>query len=489
VLSHLQRALTPQPSRRWTPLIARRAVQLKYDGAQAIAASLAAACRDAARPAAWLAAFVKVCDAELALLDQRQSEARAKLRQAEKELEPLQARVNAFLQANASRHTITRLVELLTALLQAVDRGVGLTAVVLMAERLVNDRESQAFNLDTAAAAAGILQEIRAQAQAERERIGQFQAGCRAAAEQAAGARTAILARLTAHPYADVDMTDAALAERLQAHIQPAAAPGLLHDLLDLDGEQLYRQLFTAAVAQVRQQTLGLSMTELMDMQAAGMLGEEIDDDLSAATLEAAYRRTGIPSIELGRKASPQEWQLVGVLDETNPGFAFEQATLVGTGRRDQIQFMRVQVGIALQDLLAFSAVRESFEQAAAQRNYYVLDALAADDHARRAFALGLASGIIAVHEGAFALDGQHQLQLGLTVEDALDYFIQRTELVRLVEDEFNALPLVTAAERMESYLARGQAVQDVLWWELASYVRERLELAQHQLTFAGEQL
>jgi hypothetical protein len=492
VLSHLQRALTPQPSGRWMPLVTRRAAQVKHDAVPRVTDLLATVTRDANRPAACLAAFVQACEAELKALERVRTDAQARLRQAEKELEPLQVRINAFLQANASRRTITHLIELVTTLLQAVDRGVGLTAVVLMAERLVNDREAHGLRVDAANAAMGILQEARGQAQARRDEIAQFVARCRAVAEQIASARASV--GLAAHPYADVDLTDAALAERLNARIQTTpAVDGLrLEPFLGLDETQLYAGLHESALSRVRKHTALLSLLDLMDLQASEMqeppeaLAE--GGDLVAATLEAAYRRVGNPSVELARKASPEDWWLVGVPDETNPGFAFEHATLVGSGRRDQIQFVHVQTGISPQDLTALTASRDAFEQAAAQRNYYVLDALATDDHARQVFALGLAGGLITVRGGEFALsqDGS-QVTLGSTVDAALDQFIQQPEGIKAVEDEFNALPLATAVERLESYLARGSTVRDELWGEFASYARERLELTRHQMTFVGK--
>ncbi len=499
VLSHLQRALTPQPSGRWTPLITRRAAQIKGESGPILAEMFAALVRDSNRPAAWLKALVEVCDAEIKTLERRRADAQVKLRQAEKELEPLQARISAFLQANASRSTITHLIELITTLLQAVDRGVGLTAVVLMAERLVNDREARALTADAATAAIGILQEIRGQAQARRDEMGQFVSRCRAAAAQIASARTATRSRLAANPYADVDLTDAGLVERLGARVRgmPTTDAAHLTQFMALDETRLYHELVDAALAQVRKQTASLSLLDLMDMQATSMLSMgdvqgqlpvalSTDGDLVAATLEAAYRRVGNPAVELERRAAPQNWWLVGVPDETNPGFAFENATLVGSGRRDQIQFLHVQVGIAPQDLTAFVSTRESFEQASAQRNYYVLETLATDDHARQIFALGLASGVIAVRSGEFSLDGDQPVRLGATAEDALDQFVLRADLVKAAEDAFNAMPLPTMAERLEAYLARGRSIQDELWWEFASYVRDRLELARHQMTFVS---
>ena len=494
VLSHLQRALTPQTSGRWMPLITRRTAQVKRESA-AVLAELLGVMRESARPAAALRGLVQACDTELKALEHRRSDAQAKMRQAEKELEPLQARINAVLQANASRRTITHVIELVTTLLQVVDRGVGLTAVVLMAERLVNDREAHGLTADAANAAIGILQEVRGQAQAKRDELGQFVARCRAAAEHIASALAQSNAGLAAHPYADVDLTDTALVERLDANL-PAlpAADGLrLEPFLALDEAQLYAQLHAAALSRVRKQTAALSLLDLMDLQATEMQGQSPGPkteggDLVAATLEAAYRRVASPSIELGRRAAPQDWWLVGVPDETNPGFAFENATLVGSGRRDQIQFVHVQTGIALQDLTALAATRDSFEQASAQRNYYVLDALATDDHARQVFALGLAGGVITVRGGEFACGSNgSEVTLGSTVDAALDQFIQRPEIVQAVEDEFNALPLAAMIERLEGYLARGSTVRDEVWNEFASYVRERLDLARHQRTFVGK--
>jgi len=262
---------------------------------------------------------------------------------------------------------------------------------------------------------------------------------------------------------------------------------------MGVDESRLYQDVYDAALADARKRTASLSLLELMEMQAADMQARASDalpanDDLVAATLEAAYRRIGNHAVDLDRKAAPRNWWLVGVPDETNAGFAFENSTLVGTGRRDQVQFLHVEIGIAPQDLTAYTATRESFEQASAQRNFYILDALAMDDHARQVFALGLAGGVIVVQGGVFALAGDDGsgAALSATVEDALDQFSQRADLMKAAEDGFNALPLPTLVERLEAYLARGHGIRDELWWEFASYVRDRLELARHQMTFAS---
>jgi hypothetical protein len=495
VLSHVQRALTPQPSQRWMPLVTRRAGQIKRRAMPLVADWVAGVMRDGKRPAAWLAAFVQACDAELQSLERARTEAQAKVRQAEKELEPLQARINAFLRANASRGTLTHLIELFAALLQAVDRGFGLTAVVLMSERLVNDREAHALSVDAATAAMSVLQEARGQAQAKREEISQFLARCKSVAEQIASAQARSGSSLAANPYADVDLTDVKLVERLTLLVRATSAPDDVQPepLMTMDPAALFRELTETALNQVRKRTGSLSLLDLMDMQAAQIQeespGPAAGDDLVAATLEAAYQRVGSPAIELERKATPQDWWLVGVPDETNPGFAFENATLVGSGRRDQIQFVHVQTGIAPQDLTALAAAQDSFEQACAQRNYYVLDALAAsrDDHARQVFALGLAGGIITVCGGEFAFsENGSQVTLGTTVDAALDQFVQQPDVIRAAEEAFNALPLAAMVERLEAYLARGSSIRDELWWEFAGYVRERLELARHQKTFTS---
>ena len=490
VLGHLQRALTPQPSGRWTPLITRRTTQLKRDITPRVTEALSALYRDPQRrPALWLKALIERCDLEIKALEHQRTEDQAQLRQTEKDLEPLQARINSFLQSNASRRAITHLIELFTALLQTVDKGVGLTAVVLMAERLVNDREAHALALDAATAAMGVLQEIRGQAQAAREQVTQFVARCRAVAQQLAVAKTQAQAQLAIHPYADISLAEDGLFDRLNHHLQIEPTINHLQRLVGLDEPQLYQAWYGDVLAQAQQQTASLSLLELMEMEAAAIQtreeGTAPGEDLVAATLATAYRRAGARVVELDRHANPADWWLVGVPDETNSGFAFEGATLVGTGRRDQIQFLHIEVGIAPQDLLAYAAAREPFEQAAANRNYYVFESLAMDDHARQVFAVGLASGVISVHGGAFVIEVA-AITLGLTAEDALDQFAQHGDWVKTAEEQLNGLSLNVLIERLEAYLARGRSVQDELWWEFASYVRDRLELARHQQVFAA---
>jgi hypothetical protein len=492
VLSHLQRALAPQPSGRWSPLCARRAAQVKRDITPLWNEVCTTLYRDTERrPALWLKALGDQIDLELKALDRQRGEAQTQLRRTEEELQPLQQRINQFLQVNASRQTITRFVEFLTALFQTVDRGVGLTSVVLMAERLVNDREMYAFTIDTTAAAVSVLQEVRGQVQAERERLDQFSGRCRAVALQLAAARSSALSRLAAHPYADISLAQDGLIERLSERVPAELATAPLAALLPLDEAQLFQKWRDELLKQTRVYTSQLSLLELMELEARSIKAhqdEALDeDDLVVATLEAAYHRAAGRTLEVEKRAAPRDWWLVGVPDETNSGFAFENATLVGTGRRDQVQFLHVEVGLAPQEVTAFTATREPFEQAALTRNFYVLEALAQDDHARQVFALSLATGAISVKGGAFTLNGGHDEALGANVEEALDRFADRSDWVKAAEGQVDDLPFATVADRLEAYLARGRGVQDELWWEFASYVRDRLELMKHQAIFVSE--
>ncbi len=496
VLSHLQRALAPQPSGRWSPLCARRTAQLKRDIAPRLSEACTTLYRDTERrPAMWLKALGDQIDLELKALERQRGEAQIQLRRTEEELQPLQQRINQFLQVNASRQTITRFVEVLTALFQTVDRGVGLTSVVLMAERLVNDREMYAFTIDTTTAAVCVLQEMRGQVQAERERLDQFSGRCRAVALQLAAARSSAQSRLAAHPYADISLAQDGLIDRLSERVPAELATAPLAALLPLDEAQLFQKWRDELLKQTRVYTSQLSLLELMEMEALSIKArqdEAVDeDDLVVATLEAAYHRAAGRTLEVEKQAAARnagrDWWLVGVPDETNSGFAFENATLVGTGRRDQVQFLHVEVGLAPQEVTTFTATREPFEQAALTRNFYVLEALAQDDHARQVFALSLATGVISVKGGAFALNGGCDEPLGANVEEALDRFAQRSDWVKAAEAQVDDLPFATVADRLEAYLARGRGIQDELWWEFASYVRDRLELMKHQAIFVND--
>jgi DNA-binding FrmR family transcriptional regulator len=489
VLGHLQRALAPQPSGRWSPLVARRTAQAKQVIASRLSEMFGALYRDAERrPAIWLKALIDQLNVELKGLDRQRSDAQAQLRQAEAELQPLQQRINQFLQANASRQTITRFVEFLATLFQNIDRGVGLTSVVLMAERLVNDRETYAFAVDTAGAASSVLQEIRGQVQAEREQFDQFMLRCRHVAQQLAAARSSALARLAAHPYADINLAQDGLIDRLSARVPTEATNQPLNQLLALDEAQLFQKWREEWLVHTRQHTQAISLLELMEMEAAEIEARQAQEeghaDLVVATLEAAYRRAATPALDLEKRVTPREWWLVGVPDETNSGFAFEDATLVGTGRRDQVQFVHVAVGLAPQDVMTYAATRDPFEQAALHRNFYVFEALAQDDHARQVFALGLAIGVIGTKGGVFVLNGRSGEALGANVEDALERFTQRPELIKDAEAAIDEVPVNEIIDRLEAYLARGRGVQEELWWEFASYVRDRLELLKHQAVF-----
>jgi hypothetical protein len=489
VLGHLQRALAPQPSGRWSPLVARRTAQAKQGIAARLSEMFSALYRDAERrPVIWLKALIDQIDLELKGLDRQRGEAQAQLRQAEAELQPLQQRINQFLQANASRQTITRFVEFLATLFQNIDRGVGLTSVVLMAERLVNDRETYAFAVDTASAASNVLQEIRGQVQAERERLDQFVLRCRSVAQQLTAARSSAQARLAAHPYADINLAQDGLIDRLSVRLSTETPSQQLTQLLSLEEAQLFQKWREEWLKHTRQHTQTISLLELMEMEAAEIKArqerEDEHDDLVVATLEAAYRRASTPALDLEKRVTPREWWLVGVPDETNSGFAFENATLVGTGRRDQVQFVHVEVGLAPQDVMAYAATRDPFEQATLHRNFYVFEALAQDDHARQVFALSLAVGVIGTKGGAFVLNRDPVQALGANVEDALDRFTQQPEWVKDAEEAIDDVPVSEVIDRLEAYLARGRGVQDELWWEFASYVRDRLGSMKHQAVF-----
>jgi hypothetical protein len=357
-----------------------------------------------------------------------------------------------------------------------------------MAERLVNDRELYAFAVDTAAAAGSVLQEIRGQIQAEREQLDEFVLRCRSVAQQLTAARSSAQARLAAHPYADINLAQDGLIDRLSARLPGDGPSQPLNQVLPLDEARLFQTWREEWMKHTRQHTQTISLLELMEMEAAEIKlrqeQEDEHDDLVVATLEAAYRRASTPALDLEKRVTPREWWLVGVPDETNSGFAFENATLVGTGRSDQVQFMHVEVGLAPQDVMTYIATRDPFEQAALHRNFYVFEALAQDDHARQVFALGLAVGVIGTKGGGFVLNGHAAETLGANVEDALERFAQRPELVKTAEEAINDVPLNEMLDRLEAYLARGRGVQDELWWEFASYVRDRLELLKHQAVF-----
>lgn len=493
LLSRVQRALFPDPSRRYNSLLAKRVTTMTNLLTPVLIDAMGKLRSDLqSRPRHWLRFFVEQCDQESALLEKMHIEAQAKLRQANEDLKPIQAQLGAVLKPG-ERHLLAHLIDVATELFRWVDRGVGLTGLLLEAERLCNEREARAFDADAASGAKSVMQELRGLAQAERDTYAQFAARLNAVQRHLVEADALARARLSAHPYADVDLTSLRLLQSFikRVNVQPGSI-GLDH-LFTLDEQHLYEELHGTALEQTCAQLGDVSLLDVMQMEADDLETKNgnapgPDSELVAQTLEAAYQRTADVMLPLQRQAAPRDLCFVGVEDETNAPFQFSNATLVGTRRRDQIQFAHLQVGIALDEVTAYAASREPFEQASRQRNYYVLDTLAVDDHARQVFALALASGLIEARDGALAIcgDGTNVTALGATVEGALNEFCQQENLVAATEARVNQLPLAVQIQRLDAYLARGQSdhVTDDLWWEFASYVDERLKLAREQSLF-----
>ena len=494
-VSRVNQAVATKASQRWQSGMAKRAATLKADLLSALEQEMARRRRDAQQPyGRFLRHLVDYCDAEVRVLEKTRSEAQARLRQVESELAPLQSQISTALKSG-QRPILSRFIDLVAEAMRFVDRGLGLAGTVLDSERLISEREARTFDVDAATHALSVLLELRGTAQAERDRLAQFTSRLHVVQRRLTEAGAVTRARLAAHPYADVDLTSPHLLEHFDERIQVEPFSDDLSLLMPLDEQQLYDQLHGMALARVGDQLKPVSLLDVMEIEAAALAtqgaaqSDAADVDLAAETLDATYQRTADTMLALERRAVPRETRLVGVADESNTPFHFEGATLVGIERRDQIQMAHLQTGITLDEVSAYTAYQGPFELAARRRNYYVLDTLALDDHARLVFALALASGLVEAREGLLVIlvNGAAQ-PLGATVEGALDQFVQHDDLIAAAEATFNRLSLAAQIERLSAYLSRGQSehITDDLWWEFAGYVEERLKLAREQAMFVS---
>jgi len=382
----IQFALRKEPSGRWIPLLRRRTARLKLAAAQALTEWF-----DALRntpdlcAAAYVAELIRQLDAEIAALRREASRIGEALGQVNRQLQPLQAEIEKALTPGGSSW-ISRLLDL-SAVMTTLGRGVSLMARVVTAERLVNDREEYAFSADLITAAIGVAQEAREAARAELDRLAQLRVNLLAAQQLLAEARAQVNSRLGTHPYAQVDATHPQQVARIGARIAAALSSNDLTTFLPMDPAQLFTTLQGAALEQTQRVTASLDLVQLMEDEAkaladnpgeaAGRLPDIIPDELVLDALQATYRHAVSPSLKVSPDAQDYELSLVGVTDETAPGFNFERATLVSTGRRDRVQFLHVRVGLCLLDLIGFEQMTGRLESASQRRNYYVLEALA----------------------------------------------------------------------------------------------------------------
>ena len=495
--SHIDFATRKEASGRWLHGIRRRSARLKQTYADLFQVTLDEQLRDlGSRPTHFFAELLRHLDAELTLLKRKQAETQAIAGRVAEQLRPLQQEIEEAINPKSNGPIWTRVLDIVTSLVQTVGKSVGLVGKVMTAERLVNDREEYACTLDLIAASMGLLQELRGRAQTELDQLRQLQQKVQGVMDELGRQRTSAQARLAKHPYAQVDVTNLRQAELIAMRVTVELPMLALARYQEMSNEQLHDTIFAQALTQTRRHTAALGLTDIMEMEAA-TLAERSDaaanSDLVIATIQMAYERTGTDTLQLKPNASPRDWWLVGVPDETNPAFNFGGASLVSTKRRDQFLFLRVRTGLALTDLAGVEMMSSAFDQAAKRRNYFVLDAMVADDRARRTFALGLATGIVHIHGGGFAIEDSRGLhQLGSTVETALAQFEAQEVLHRVIEGQMNRIPLVDLCATLEGYLARGQAsnqesdAQTALWREIAEHIEDHLTVLYEQMRFVA---
>lgn len=137
------------------------------------------------------------------------------LRQVEDDLRQAQAQIDKLLKQSSHSGLLSRVTDVAASVLRLVDKGVNVATLTVSTERLLNEREAQAFAADVAAAAMRVLQAARAQAQSEHERLAQFLAVLRESRGLLERELNTAQERLVANPYADVDLTSPAIKERL----------------------------------------------------------------------------------------------------------------------------------------------------------------------------------------------------------------------------------------------------------------------------------
>jgi hypothetical protein len=508
--SRLDFALRKEASRRWLPHVRRRMARIKTN--------LEAALQQFAqeihgnpelRPAVIWSELQRILEAEVAVLKRRQLEYGAGLSRAEEQLRSTQADIEGALHSGGNKW-FSRLKELVFA---AVSRGVNLVTQVMTAERLVNDREEYAYLMDLGNAAITLLQEASGLAQAQLNQVMQVRTCVETALSQLERMTAAVQARLCAHPYAHLDETSLQQVALLQAntHTQ-VSVPLILSNLaayVGADAAQLCRNVSSMALKQVRQQCASVTLPHLLEMRAAQLSGEAAaqdagsdeeasrqpalrPNDLVLSALGIAVERASSPTLALVPEARPQAWWLVGVMDETNPGFQFGSSMLVSTRRRDQLQFLHVQTGLTTGQLADFEVANQQLDVALRERNFFVTSAMLSDASMLRVFALGLACGLVGLRRGGFAATAAHgaDVALGPTPEQAMTTLAEQPTLTQHLTDVIEQLPPSELISRLEQYLSQTQQTpaqdDDVLWSDCADCVRERLTLAKQQLRFVA---
>ncbi|MCS6846979.1 MAG: hypothetical protein RMN52_04615 [Anaerolineae bacterium] len=386
----IQFALRKEPSGRWLALLRRRTARLKVEAVRSLESWFAALrSNPGANVAAHIAELIHQLDAETAALRREAARVSDALAQLNRQLQPIQAEIERAL-AQGSASWLARLFDL-NHWWASLGRGVGLMARAMTAAQLVNDREAYACSADLIAAAIGIIQESRQVAEAESKRLAQLRDCLVAARQRAAQDRARALARLGAHPYAQVEATHPRQAERIGATVTAALPTPDLTAFLALNEAQLLEAVRAAALEQVRRATAHLDLVRLMEDEAHALAAGLRDaphapampltpDELVLQALQTAYAQATRPALRASPNADAYELLLVGVTDETSPGFNFERATLASTGLRDRVLFLHVRTGLCLRDLAGFDAMSRRLEAALQRRNYYVLDVLAACD-------------------------------------------------------------------------------------------------------------
>lgn len=400
----IQFALRKEPSGRWLALLRRRVARAKAEAVRDLEAWFAGLRSDpAANVAANVAELIHQLDAEAAALRREVARVSDALGQVNRQLQPLQAEIERAL-THGGASWLARLFDL-NNWWASLGRGVGLMARAMTAAQLVNDREAYAFSADLLTAAIGIVQELRQLAEAEAKRLTQLHDSLIAARQRAMHDRTRALARLGAHPYAQVEATHPRQVTRIGAGVPAVLPTADLTAFLAMDEAQLLETVRSAAFEQTRRATAHLDLVRLMEDEAGALAAELRDapnsattpltpDELVLQALQAAYAHAIRPALRTSSDAEAYELLLVGVTDETSPGFNFEHATLASTGRRDRVLFLCVRTGLCLRDLVGFEAMAQRLDTALLRRNYYVLDALAGRNAELPAVALRVESNI-----------------------------------------------------------------------------------------------
>ncbi|NJN66286.1 MAG: hypothetical protein HC884_06025 [Chloroflexaceae bacterium] len=169
------------------------------------------------------------------------------------------------------------------------------------------------------------------------------------------------------------------VAEVLAQHpIPEQVIASLVKSDLTSDEDALLTQIQALARQEAAQRLEGLSITHLIELEASVNPLEGTDPVIAVgqALLELVSRT---PSWQVLPSVRPRT-ELLQVTPQGHPIYALDHLSTASYGeRQDRLGFVQVQMEVALMDLRIIHEHEEPFREALRQRNFYVLDELAAE--------------------------------------------------------------------------------------------------------------